>query len=261
MGKSKDISLLQDLEAYYEGQGILSTNFTCPHKHQCSAGCEKFTGPKSAFVSTGYERNDLPRLMFISLDSGRGDQLSEKRLPSAVRSDVEYKGDFAALAKRSHWYRTIELAWYILRRFEPELQMNQTVKFFANVNSAKCSMNKPQNAQADNVLFQNCKGFLSGEVELLRPAVVVTQGAKAREAFASLRHVVVRQMDDCANLADCAKEIEINSRKVFWLCTYHPNARGGQYHKQLRRNKETKIAEGWVRYADMIYDFMNRVEE
>ncbi len=65
-------TMLQRLYRYYEDKGILSTSFACLHKKQCSAGSPDFTGPKSAFVSTGYEnrRSNLPRLLFLSLDSG-----------------------------------------------------------------------------------------------------------------------------------------------------------------------------------------------
>ncbi len=64
--------MLQRLYRYYEDKGILSTSFACLHKKQCSAGSPDFTGPKSAFVSTGYENrsSNLPRLLFLSLDSG-----------------------------------------------------------------------------------------------------------------------------------------------------------------------------------------------
>ena len=64
--------MLATLERYYKQNGILSTNFLCKHKTECSADCATFTGPKSAFVSSGYELGSLPRLLFLSLDLGCG---------------------------------------------------------------------------------------------------------------------------------------------------------------------------------------------
>ena len=56
--------MLLALEGYYKQNGILATSFFCKHKSECSLGCANFTGPKSAYVGTGYERGDFPRLLF-----------------------------------------------------------------------------------------------------------------------------------------------------------------------------------------------------
>jgi hypothetical protein len=90
------------------------------------------TGPKSAFVSSGYEHGILPRLLFLSLDSGSGDRVDGNRLPAAVRQYEEFDRSFAHLAKHKHWYRTHELAWYFLRRFEPALEIGEARRWFAN---------------------------------------------------------------------------------------------------------------------------------
>jgi uracil-DNA glycosylase len=37
--------------------------------------------------------------------------------------------------------------------------------------------------QGKSILFQNCREFIAGEVEILRPEVIVTQGTWAREAL------------------------------------------------------------------------------
>jgi uracil-DNA glycosylase len=40
-------------------------------------------------------------------------------------------------------------------------------------------MNKMQRKKANAVLFRNCKEYLEGELAILRPAVVVSQGNEA----------------------------------------------------------------------------------
>ena len=138
-------TMFQRLYRYYKDNGILSTSFTCHHKEQCKGGSKEFTGPKSAFVSTGYENKscNLPRLLFLSLDSGDGDKNDGNRLPEALRHQEEIDRDVLALPKHKHWYRTHELAWYIFKRFDPCIRLEDAKKHFAHANSAKCCMNKP----------------------------------------------------------------------------------------------------------------------
>ena len=82
--------MLRELANYYAENGILSTDFTCKFRENCQGDCEAFTGPKSAFVSSGYADNELPRLLFLSLDSGSGDPVAENRLPAAVQKHEEW---------------------------------------------------------------------------------------------------------------------------------------------------------------------------
>jgi hypothetical protein len=179
--------MLEPLERYYRQQGILANSFTCSHRAHCADGCPEFTGPKSAFVSSGYEQGRLPRLLFLSLDSGSGDRVDDRRLPGSVRRHEEFDQSLGDLAKHKHWYRTHELAWYFLRRFEPSLRIDEARLWFAHANSAKCCMNKPQRKKANAVLFRNCQGYLGGELAILRPRIVVTQGKEARDAFSLIR--------------------------------------------------------------------------
>ena len=115
-------------EMYHAQHGILSTAFTCAHQYECGQSTAEFTGPKSAFVSTGYEII-RPRLLFLSLDSGSGDEACECRLPAAVRRYEEVDRDFFVLPKHRHWFRTHELAWYMLRKFHPGLERRKPESF------------------------------------------------------------------------------------------------------------------------------------
>ena len=241
--------MLQRLRRYYEDKGILSTSFACPHKKQCSAGSPDFTGPKSAFVSTGYENksSDLPRLLFLSLDSGDGDKDDRKRLPEALRRQEEER-DVLALHKGKHWYRTHELAWYIFKRFDPGIKLEKAKEHFAHANSAKCCMNKPGRKQANKILFKNCQKYLPGELEILRPDIIVTQGAQAKKAVASF-YELLECIDEYASI------IRLNSRKVFWLHTYHPRAYGA-FYKQYDSDKARNRSLGWDKYSRMIYEFI-----
>lgn len=244
--------MLRRLFRYYRDNGILSTSFTCPHKEQCSGGSQDFTGPKSAFVSTGYENrsSNLPRLLFLSLDSGDGDKDNRNRLPEALRQQEEIERDVLALPKHKHWYRTHELAWYIFKRFDPGIRVEDAKGHFAHANSAKCCMNKPGRKQADRVLFRNCQKYLRGELEILRPDIIVTQGAEAKKAVESFDEPIERIDDD-----EYASTIRLDSRKVFWLHTYHPS-NWGAFNKQRSFDKIRNLALGWDKYSHMIHKFI-----
>ena len=243
-------TMFQRLRRYYEDNGILSTSFTCPHKEQCSAGSQKFTGPKSAFVSTGYENknSDLPRLLFLSLDSGDGDKDDRKRLPEALRRQEEIERNVLALPKHKHWYRTHELAWYIFKRFDLDIRLEDAKRHFAHANSAKCCMNKPGRKKANTILFRNCQKYLEGELEILCPDVVVTQGAEAKKAVGSFYELLER-------IDEYASKIRMNSREVFWLHTYHPS-NWGAFNRQRNFDKTRNFALGWDKYSLMIYEFI-----
>ena len=238
-------TMLQELEGYYRRKGILSTSFTCRYKKQCRGDCAEFTGPKSSFVSTGYERRVLPRLLFLSLDSGSGDKNDKNRLPTAVRQQEEIDRNVSNLPKNKHWYRTHELAWHILRKFHRSIKIEDTRKYFAHANSAKCCMNKHGKKQADDILFKNCREYLRRELDILCPDIIVTQGDWAKKAVSSFFS------GTCESIGGdkYASKIRMNGRKVFWLHTYHPG-NWGKFNKQRHF---------WGKYSSMIYEFMEEV--
>ncbi|MDD2297747.1 MAG: uracil-DNA glycosylase family protein [Sphaerochaetaceae bacterium] len=209
-----------------------------------------FTGPKSAYVSAGYERGELPRLLFLSLDSGSAEREPDKRLPEAVRRQEEIDCAVLSLPKGLHWYRTHELAWYVLRKFKPNLLLDQAKHYFAHANSAKCCMNNKHNSKAASILFKNCRRYLAGEIAILRPAIVVTQGSEAKDAMSRLVRKISPGIDDFASI------VELEWGPVFWLHTYHPRNYGA-FNKQRAFNEETQLAEGFERYASAMQRFIN----
>ena len=242
--------MLRELEDYYRRNGILSTAFTCDFRHDCKGDCDSFTGPKSAFVSSGYADNELPRLLFLSLDSGSGDPIAENRLPTSVRHHEEFERDFESLHKHKHWYRTHELAWYILRRFNPRLKIGEARRFFAHANSAKCCMNRKQRKKADKKLFENCRRYLGGELTILDPDILVTQGNEAKFAVLSLLTRTLDRIDDFASI------ITLHNKKVFWLHTWHPN-NWGKFNPQRNFDETRNVAAGWEFYSTEIERFIS----
>lgn len=273
--------MLDALREYYRNQGILSTHFTCDKKDWCRGECANFTGPKSASLPSGYERHERPRLLILSSDSGSGDPDPESRLPEAVRRFHEKS--FWPRARGSHWYRTHELAWYILWRLDPDhaLQIHDVNRFFAHTNAAKCSENNPGSRQAKPTLFRNCRPYLSAELEILCPDILVTQGDQAGNAVCDLFdtspiEVPTSFLDSQKTETDqlwlrrfaSARHIReitnLTEKSVFWLRTAHPTPRGkSEFGGQIDLDKsvpldyyregEPRRCRGWLRYAEIIH--------
>lgn len=75
--------MLTELHSYYDAHGIGARRFACLHRHQCAAESPRFTTAKEAYVGSEYEKGTLPRLLFLSLDSGSADAGPATKTPIA----------------------------------------------------------------------------------------------------------------------------------------------------------------------------------
>ena len=92
--------MLQELNAFYDEHGILPVRFRCPSRTVCSVDSPNFTETKASLVGPLYEERRLPRLLFLSLDSGSAERLSERRTAEFQRRDALVE-DVAALPKHN----------------------------------------------------------------------------------------------------------------------------------------------------------------
>ena len=252
--------MLTKLNAFYESHGISPVGFRCSSRSSCSANSPHFTEAKASYVGPRYEGRELPRLLFLSLDSGSGRPDPQQRTAEAV-CRRELARDVAALPKNKHWYRTHEMAFKLLRQFEPELIVTDARLYFAHVNSAKCCQNKPHKKKADKTLFENCRRFIPGELRILSPDIIVTQGGRAKDAILksfAVRRRVVRIVESAPRFRlDAHYEtglIELGSdvKTSLWLQTYHPNNFG-------RFNPQRTYC--WPLYAEEVGRFCRSQEK
>lgn len=244
--------MLRRLNVFYENHGILPDRFRCSSYSACSAGSPGFTTATASYVGPRYEERELPRLLFLSLDSGSAHPDPRKRTAEAVR-EGNLAMDVAALPENKHWYLTHKMAFELLRQFKPGLTVDETKLYFAHVNSAKCCQNKSQRKQADKVLFENCRRFIPGELRLLSPDVVVTQGRWAkdaiRESFDVLEHderMLASDYEIDARYETGRIELGPGAKTFLWLHTYHPSA-WGYFYPQRKRC--------WPSYAEAVGRF------
>ncbi|HLH03936.1 MAG TPA: uracil-DNA glycosylase family protein [Bryobacteraceae bacterium] len=233
-------SLLASLNQFYRRNGIHSLDFRCDWKEACRAAAgERFTGPKASLVGRQYELGVLPRILFLSLDSGKASQDPEDRTPEAVRAGEE-QNPATGRHKGQHWYQTDEFALIVLSRFQPDLTIDDAGAYTARVNAAKCCANRKGNRKAPRILFGNCQQYLANELQLLDPAIIVTQANEAWEAMSLLSGVCLTN-GDYGHVGVCAA----NEHPILWLHTYHPSC-FGRYWPQR------KACGDWELYADVV---------
>lgn len=224
-------SIAARVKQWYADNQISPTDFHCKHAEACKAACEKngspgFTESREPCIGEQYEHCDgaFPRLLFISLDAGgidKDEKLPEGRTVTKLRTREE---NIKNLPKNRHWYLTHEMAWKIMKKFKPDLELEDTPAYFAHTNAAKCCANKENSQQAPHEMFQNCQEYLRGEIEVLNPDIIITQGNEARDAMAN-------HYGSCGQLPSWSGggcKISVNGHEALWLHTYHP--RNGKFY-------------------------------
>ena len=221
--------IIYELEKLYFKQGIHATKFECKFRNECSKNHEKFTEAKSASVPSKYETS-IPRIAFLSLDSGSGDKEIKERTPEGVRAENE-SHIVAQLKKGQHWYETHFWATKIINSIgEMNIDITDSKYYFAHLNSAKCCQNKPNHRQADNILFQNCNQYLKEELKIIIPQILISQGVKATESLMSIC-TLEEKFKSGISL------IKVDNIKMLHFSTYHPSAYG-YYYKQKKSINE-----------------------
>ena len=219
-------------------------HFKCAHKADCSANCPEFVGPSEPYIGTKYERGCYPRVLFLSLDVPRDNgkpkpTANERTIGAQRRTERHYNPEDGA--KNNHWYQTHEMVQTLLAGRGPTLAISEVKPYFAHTNSAKCSQGRDKHAQAHPKLFHNCGGYIGGELKILQPDVLVTQGRYAfdavkdaveRGAISSLRAVTWVAPAAWKGLKKKTRYgvLKIGGKNVPWFVTFHP--RQGVFFKQ-----------------------------
>ncbi|MDP3297849.1 MAG: uracil-DNA glycosylase family protein [Thermodesulfovibrionia bacterium] len=219
------MDIIKTIEKYYKKSGIHSLKFTCPHKSECSLNSPNFTGPRSAFVPDQYTNSD-PRIAFLSLDPGESDPDPKKRTPEAMRRQEQKDCIVEKLPKNLHWYETHYWTQQIYSAISSnDISLEKTHNYFCHLNSVKCCQNKPNNKEADNTLFINCRKYLLQELRIVAPQILITQGNQARNA--------VNEIFKSTDALYPNVYLITSPIKFLWVRTYHPSSRG-YYHTQKK---------------------------
>ena len=243
--------MIKELKAYLNSMGISAKGFNCPNYDACSNGKPDFAKATEPTIGADYIKNELPRVLFVSLDPGSASHNPSERELVVIKGLKDAGFNPSKNKKPPHWYETHILAWMLLREFRPCLQLKNIVSYFAHINSAKCCENNKGNAMAEYLLFENCKSFIPREIEILAPDVLVTQGNPAREV---VERGIYENKTECYDRAVILDTIEVGNkiykiyviiieeRDVIWFHTCHPAVPNNSY-----RDQKAACFEQWAR--------------
>lgn len=182
---------------------------------------------------------------------------SDKGTPEGVGDRVVAMG---MGPKNAHWYRTHELAHRLLGQFKPDLTIPDTRLYFAHANSAKCCQNGVDGTPTDSVLFENYRSFIRGELLILKPDVVVTQGGKARDAIEALAHPPSVRETRAVN-PSTQRPYKLSARCEIGLLELKPDVKALWLHTYLPKNFGRFIPQRqrcWSMYAKEVARFWKR---
>jgi len=226
----------------------------CKHFEQCSFGKRYFIPAKEAFVSTKYEQHSIPRLLVVSLDPIPTDYYAsaEHRTLDAVRKweETSPKESYYDWGAKTHWKKTYDMVFILLKEFIHSRNKNEVRHYFAHTNSAKCH-DKEGKDQSSDELFANCNEYLSDEILILDPDVIVTQGSLKYFAFMNTFPVNMEwELFNSYTALNKACPILINNHNAIWIKTNHPCRHDNKYNEEdvscFNRSSEL-ISELWRR--------------
>ncbi|MFN6991955.1 MAG: uracil-DNA glycosylase family protein, partial [Fervidobacterium sp.] len=166
-------------------------------------------------IGENYGEHEHFKVLIASLDRGKGKEDLEGRLKEIEEVCIERK------ELNPHMKGTLDA----LKIIFSDVKVNEDVelfKHFAMINTAKCCVGDSM-AQAPWKFFDNCKEYTKGEIDILQPDIIITQGRCAAEVF-ELLYPELKNKDEWYE-----RKGEINigdNHKALVICSVHPSARG-----------------------------------
>ena len=121
---------------------------------------------------------------------------------------------------------------FFLKKFNPNLQFKDICPYFAHTNSAKCCEDYKKTSQSADRFFENCRGYIPGEIQILDPDILITQGDSAKCAikYGFSQSTTPIEIDSASEYCNYHL-IQMNGKEVLWFAPYHPNQRSGYYNR------------------------------
>ena len=267
--ESVDIAPVDKMRTYNE----MFSEFGCEKRYDCRAVCKEnwcknqneaeflFSPPikgeggihVSRYYQDGeYEGIKIPRIMILSLSRPQpkpGEDLLDPPPPQRSGGD-----------RNQHWPRTLLTVRSLLYPFIGNTDDSPIEKLFVHVRTAKCCSNVGGGSKEEKKVYENCGVFLPGELSILKPDVIVTQGndahGRAQEhAFNVVKKVEVSGLDP--SIAYIAN-LKHDNRSTYWLRMIFPTNRYGHMKKWDKQAGEeyNGVRKNLVHYGEKIKEFI-----
>ena len=264
-----------DREGYYDYEKMFDS-FCCRKKDDCRDACrnaykpsakdKEFTfSPRTERVKVSqyysekkYKGHSIPRIVVVSLSASK----------PMLKSEPE-QAEGKSFSLNRHWRGTTTTIRSLLDLFvdlapagDWGAESTKIIgKLFVHVRTAKCFSNANGTGQEPAQLYKNCGGYLSKEVSILEPDVVVTQGDAAH--YMAAQHVFENvEVGKVKGIANSIERLKEDNRRVYWLKSYFPYGRFySANHAGPKIGCESHIVgaklEKLVRYGRDIKKFMD----
>jgi hypothetical protein len=233
----------QMLNEYYRRKQIHPEHFNCPNQFVCRKYAHQgnMTEAKMSMVGSLYGAG-YPKIVVISLDPPSGSKKSKNErweflephqrttdYISAVHEGDDYDREIA----NPHWAMTqiivkdiLELWGYrakpgaavVTESYSGRYKENVSA-YFVHVNVAKCSMNNDGQRQAHEKVHAACSRlYLRGELVLLEPDILITQGAATNKILGRMlvgREILVQELPK-------TEQVALGEEQVLWMPMHHP---------------------------------------
>lgn len=209
------------LREFYKKEKIGRDNFNCRNSKKCFEGLNISEGRRGSEAHVGSNYGEPFKVLIVSLDRGKEAENIDNRTKEieGLREEV----------LNPHMKGTLATLKVILS----DVKVNEDVELFrqfAMINAAKCCIGLNMN-QAPWRFFKNCMDYTRGEIEILEPDVIITQGRRAADVFGLL----YPDLKDKGEWYKRKGEISLNNKKVLVTCFAHPSARGNKWKNEWKR--------------------------
>jgi hypothetical protein len=232
---------LDKLRVFYDNEHISVRGFECDHRFECEQDVKGSILLRGAEGYVGPRYGEAMKIVFMSLDIGNQTEDEDRTLLGRRRI-------FENLPTlNSHLAGTLAILQAL---FSEDLIVPQDDPwpFFVLLNAAKCSRSCCAKKVHDR-LYDRCRAFAYGEISLLDPDIVVTQGKKAKAVLGEMEEISDTDLDKsiCLNTRSSTPSREdlvaarhyicfsrINERSVVTMHTPHPTDYGRGWWKEFK---------------------------
>jgi uracil-DNA glycosylase len=238
-------TVIENLNCFYERQGIVHSNFDCKYSTICneivSKRGRKIRGTGSQ-AHVGHNYGEEYRVLVLSLDTGGGGSDTIEQRTENVESGKYARGN-------RHMPGTIE----ILRLIYPNKLDSERLKYFAMTNSAKCSGDSQE--KLPRKVYKKCAEFQIEEIKIINPELLISQGNDAFPDYLNPESYTnddlslfwkyidqrIDKEDIISTINKYVKKIKLTDNKIIPLIYGpHPSARQGLW-QSFRDNSLPKL--------------------
>jgi hypothetical protein len=215
------------LRTLYLQRGIVPARegFGCPHLSCCSVAAKlKLITGTWAYVGTAYGQARVDgravKILFVAMDTGGKDELPDPTLAAAHWAAAQCDFRCGAEKPRNPHMRGVHLILNGLVDYKDPMLFSRQ---YALTNAVKCRQaTETMTTNCPAAMINNCAGHLKEEIEILRPSLIITQGAHPSRTVKRLSPFASEKPLETFRGDGGRAEVSRGQDRVILLTTPHP---------------------------------------